>query len=300
MENIKDDQLKAIIDIGSLRVKLTVFNTQTLDVISNKSYLTLLGKNMSEDGVFNEESLSKLDEALGSIKEEFASLNCFDVKLIGTESLRIAKNTEEVYQIVEKHFPGHDVTILDQDIEGEMFFKAVSRCFNNQEIAVMDIGGGSVQILNGAQHSILNKHLYKTGTYALWQKYSPVPSSVNTGYSKALDEIKEVFNSLSIRSDVLIFGSTCMQDFLNESGISLYNDRPIRKHPLYTTVEDLKDLLSKILQFAPDDRGHFYPSGDSFVYGADYLLMNVIETAERMGAKYIYPTNMNSSYGFVD
>jgi hypothetical protein len=39
-----DNKLKAIIDLGSLKAKLTVFNTKTLDIVLQKSYLTLLGK----------------------------------------------------------------------------------------------------------------------------------------------------------------------------------------------------------------------------------------------------------------
>lgn len=300
-----DNKLMAVIDLGSLKAKLMVFDTQTRDVILQKSYLTLLGKSISEEGVVVEEALSRLDEALSSIKNELASLNCVDIKFIATESLRIAKNTEEVYFVVEKYFPGHNVTILEQGLEGEMFFQVVSRCFADQPIVTMDVGGGSVQILHGTfqnnqnQHSIHNKYLYKTGTYKLQQKYSPDNSIISQEFNGAIDDIKREFNSLNINNDTLIFGSTCMQDFLKESGITLYNDRPVKKHPSYTTIQDLKDLLAKLRQFSPDNRSHFYPSGEYFIYGADYLLANVIEAAERLEAKYIYPTNMNSSYGFT-
>lgn len=299
-----ENKLFAVIDLGSLKAKLTVFDTQTLDVISQRSYLTLLGKKLTEGGSFVEEALERLDEALFLIKEELEKLNCSDIKFIATESLRIAKNREDVYRIIEKYFPDHNTTILDQEIEGEMFFKVIAQCFEGEPIAAMDVGGGSVQVLNGVfkdnQCLIDNKFLYKTGTYTLQQKYSPDSSIISQDFDKALDLIKKDFNTLNINNDILIFGSTCMQDFLNESGISLYDDKPIKKHPTYTTIKDLKDFLSKVRQVPPDSRHHFYPSGDHFIYGVDYLLINVIEAAERMNAKYIYPSNMNSSYGFIE
>lgn len=298
-----NNKLFAVVNLGSLKAKLMVFNTETLDVVFQKSYMTLLGKNMSEGGTFVKEVLGRLDEALLFIKKELNNLNCSNVKFIATESLRIAKSREDVYRIIEKYFPKHKITILDQGIEGEMFFKVVSQCFEGEPIAAMDVGGGSVQILNGIFRSneclIDSKYLYKTGTYTLQQKYSPDSSIVRQEFDKALDEIKRDFDSLNSRNDVLVFGSTCMQDFLNESGVSLYNDRPIKKHPTYTTIKDLKDLLFEIRKVAPDSRFHFYPSGEHFIYGADYLLINVIEAAERLDAKYIYPSNMNSSYGFI-
>lgn len=297
------NNLMAVIDIGSLKVKLTVFDNQALDVICQKSYLTFLGKNISEDGNFNKEDLDKLDKAIFLIKEELSNLDCSDIKFIATESLRVAKNTADVYQIIEKYFPSHNTIILNQDIEGEMFFKAVSQCFKGEIIVAMDVGGGSVQIFNGAfedEHLVYNKYLYKTGTYILHQKYSPDMSIIEQEINKVSDVVKKEYDSLDINNDVLIFGSSCMYDFLNASGIKLYNDRPIKKHPVYTKIEDLKELLSRVVQFAPDNREHFYPEGNGFCRGADYLLINVIEVAERLGAKYIYPTNINSSYGFID
>ncbi|MDD4662112.1 MAG: hypothetical protein PHG24_02420, partial [Candidatus Pacebacteria bacterium] len=136
-------------------------------------------------------------------------------------------------------------------------------------------------------------------TYTMQQKYSPDSSIVSREFINAIDEIKKDFNSLKVNNEILIFGSTCMQDFLNESGIRLYNDKPIKKHPTYTTIADLKNLLSEIRKFPPSKRECFYPSGEHFIYGADYLLINVIEAAEKINAKYIYPTNLNSSYGFI-
>lgn len=300
-----NNKLIAVVDLGSLKAKLMVFDTKTLDIVFQKSYLTLLGKSISGEGIVVEEALNRLDEALSHIKNELVSLDCVDVKFIATESLRIAQNTEEVYLVVEKYFHGHNVTILEQGLEGEMFFRVVSRCFADQSIVTMDVGGGSVQILHGTfqnkqnQYSVHNKYLYKTGTYKLQQKYSPDNSVISQEFYKAVNEVKKEFNSLNITNDTLIFGSTCMQDFLKESGVTLYDDRPIKKHSSYTTIKDLKELLAKLRQFSPDNRSHFYPSGEYFIYGADYLLTNVIEVAERLEAKYIYPTNMNSSYGFA-
>lgn len=297
--------IKAIIDLGSLKAKMTIFDTQTFDVVLQKSYLTLLGKSMSEDGLIIEEAFSRLDEALINIKNELENLGCEDLQFIATESLRLAKNKKEVFNLVEKYFPGQTVTILDQSLEGEMFFRVVSRCFIDQPIVTMDVGGGSVQILHGSfngdqdQHSINNKYLYKTGTYKLQQKYSPDNSIISQDFERVFPDIREEFKTLDINNDVLVFGSTCMQDFLKEAGVALYDNRPIKKHPSYTTVSDLKKLLADIRQYPPDSRSHFYPSGEYFIYGADYLLANVIEAAERLDAKYIYPTNMNSSYGFI-
>lgn len=297
------NKLSAIIDLGSLKAKLMVFDTSTLDVVFQKSYLTLLGKKILETGTITEEALNNLDEAFSFIKKELFDLNCFNLKFIATESLRIAKNKNDVYSIVDKYFPTHQINIIDQELEGEAFFKAVSLYFPSELISVMDIGGGSVQIFNGIfkdeKYLIKNKYLYKTGTYSLQQKYSPDSSIISKRFGEALNEVKTDFKTLKDKSDILIFGSTLMQDFLEESGVLLYKDKPFLKHPFYTTAKDLNNLLIEIRKFTPNNRKKFFSREEHFAYGADYLLINVIEAAERLGTRYIYPTNLNSSYGFV-
>lgn len=297
--------LKSVIDLGSLKAKLSVFNQTTGELILQKSYLTLLGKGITDNKIIIPESLEKLENALVEIKKELHRYACKEVVFIATESLRVADNKDEVYKIVHKYFPSKDIIILNQDIEGDMFFKVVSRCFPGISITGMDIGGGSVQIFHGLfdiskeNHIIHEKHLYKTGTYKLQQKYSPKNDVISNDFEKAIDEIKNDYNQLNIQSDIIVFGSTCMQDFLKESGVRLLYDRPFYRHSFYVTVKELRELLKEIRKFPPDKRMQFYPSGDYFIYGADYLLINLLEAVKRTHARYIYPTNLNSSYGFI-
>ncbi len=298
-------KLKAIVDLGSLKAKLSVFDKETEHLVNQKSYLTLLGKGISEDAQIIPEALQRLEEAMISIKNELEIALCNEVIFIATESLRIAKNRESVYNLVNKYFPSKDITILDQELEGNMFFKVVARHFPDVDFISMDIGGGSVQIFHGkfdssdSSYQIYEKHLFKTGTYNLQQKYSPHNDIISTDFHKAAEELKKAYKEFNVKSDVLVFGSTSMQDFLRESKIKLFNNKPFVRHNFYTTPDNLKNLLYEIRKYPPDKRNHFYPSGEYFIYGADYLLINLLEAANKTGARYIYPTNINSSYGFL-
>ena len=296
---------KAIIDLGSLKAKLSVFEACSGILVLQKIYLTLLGKRMGERDKIIAEALQKLDDALGEIEKELGAMGEASVFFIATESLRSAENKADVFNVVKKHFPGHEVTILNQDTEGGMFFKVVATHFKGVALTCMDIGGGSVQILHGhfdhsrGEHVISEKHLHSTGTYRLQQKYSPQNDVISIDFHKAVDEVRNEFRNLNVMNDVMVFGSTCMQDFLKETGIPLQYDRPIPKHDFYVKKEDLRLLLEEIRKYPPNRRDHFYPSGGHFIHGADYLLVNLLEALERTRSKYIYPTNLNSSYGFI-
>ena len=55
---------KAIIDIGSLKVKISIFDTKEKKLLSSDSILTLLGKGIDNDSMISTESLKLLDNCL--------------------------------------------------------------------------------------------------------------------------------------------------------------------------------------------------------------------------------------------
>jgi exopolyphosphatase/pppGpp-phosphohydrolase len=66
--------------------------------------------------------------------------------------MRRAKNKDEIIQRIEKEV-GFTVENSAQEQEAELFFLAVMK---DKEYAVIDVGGGSVQILPGTQRHCLH------------------------------------------------------------------------------------------------------------------------------------------------
>ena len=300
--------LKAVIDLGSLKAKLTIFNKEDYTLVDQSSYLILLGKNIHENGFVNNEALDLLDQAFIGIKEILKNYNISDsdIEIIGTEAIRKAENKEDVQKVVNKHFQNKSITIIDQETEGNLFFKSVSKFFPDEEIITADIGGGSVQLVQGIFNSadnsisIKDRWLLKTGTYYLQQKYSPNNDEISPVFDKARDEINEAYSQIIVEpSDKVIFGSSCMLDFINESKVKIFDDEPYTRHPIYTDSDNLESLLNDIRLLQPNQRDHFYPNGGYFMYGADYLLLNLLAISSKTNAKKLYPTNFNSSYGII-
>lgn len=294
---------KAVIDIGSLKTKLAVFDAQSKALLQSDSHLTLLGKGIDEHHRITTESLGRLDDSLAKIERDLRGV-ADDVTLIGTEALRYAQNSSAVHVLVQKHFPKHTLEIVDQDKEAELFFLAVSREFPDEGITAIDIGGGSVQLIRGHYDSKTGKvtlekrYHFKTGTYRLQQEYSPDNSVVSKRLNEARQHITRAYSTVDTKAPILVFGSTCMLDFIRSSGI------PVRRgetqlHPIYVEPASLELLLKDVQKLAPEKREHYYPDGGYFMYGADYLLMNLLAAADRTQPAKIYPTNLNSSYAFI-
>ena len=164
---------KAVLDIGSLKVKVSIFDKTNKQRLSSDSYLTLLGKGIDEQGTVKEESIELLNVALRDITSHLHENNIDDISIIGTEALRKAENIEIVHQLIKKYFPKHQLEVIDQHREAELFFSSVSSTFPDKKIAAIDIGGGSIQIIIGKFDSktknieIKHKYNLNTGTYKL-------------------------------------------------------------------------------------------------------------------------------------
>jgi len=296
---------KAVIDIGSLKTKVTVFDTEKREAIESFNFLTLLGKGISDTGKIGSEPLKKLSKSLEDSAKLLKESGVESVKIIGTEALRKAKNSEAVDDLVKANFEGSELEIIDQDKEAELFFTAVSQEFPDKDILAVDVGGGSVQLIYGIFDSnkkavhIHDKFNLKTGTYKLQQQYSPDNDSISIDFDEAIKVVKEAFKHIQLSSPILVFGSSCMLDFIRSTDISTEYDDANTKHPITVSSQSLVDLLDQVRKLAPNKRDHFYPEGGYFMYGADYLLINVLQAIEQTRPQKIYPTNLNSSYGLI-
>ena len=297
--------LKAILDLGTLKAKLSIFDKDKLDLIDRHSHLTLLGKKIEETKQIQPESLEKLNEALKKYKDLLNSQNITEVEIIATEAIRTAENKFEIENLVQQYFLNSKIKILTQNEEGELFFNIVAKYFPDEEITTIDIGGGSVQIYFGKYDSssqtleVKDHHLFRTGAYFMQQKYTNGLDEVITTYPQAISDLSKIYSKVKHKSNLIIFGSSTMQDFIEKTNISSFNNKSKLKHSSFTTTEELQKFFNILKDLAPRDRHHRYPEDIDFIHGADFLLLNILELAKRVEAKYIYPTNLNSSYALV-
>lgn len=297
--------LKAVIDIGSLKVKVAIFDTKQKKLLSSQSIMTLLGKGIAEQHHIVEESIERLKEALQHVANELKAQRITDIVIIGTEALRSADNAAAVHELVATYFSHHHLEVIDQEKEADLFFTAVSREFPDQDILAMDIGGGSVQLIYGHYNSqmkrtsIRKKYNLKTGTYRLQQRYSPNNEEISKDFALAQKVVAEAFNEITHTAPILVFGSTCMRDFIESSGVPTRPNPLSNVHPIHITKNAVERLLEDIRLLAPNKRDHYFPTGGYFMYGADYLLLNLVAAIQQSRPQKIYPTNLNSAYALI-
>jgi exopolyphosphatase/pppGpp-phosphohydrolase len=235
-------------------MKVTVFSIKERSLHSSDSYLTLLGKGIDEYRQIQVDSLAKLEAALQTVSDKLKQQDITELTIIGTDALRRAHNSSTVHELISTYFPHHTLEIVDQHREADLFFTAVSREFPDQDIIAMDIGGGSVQIVQGRfskhqkQSVITKKHNLLTGTYRLQQQYSPDNTVISNKFDQARGHVRQAFGVVDSHAPILVFGSTCMLDFIRASNIPTITDKANAKHPLHVSPAELYKLLDRLLE----------------------------------------------------
>jgi exopolyphosphatase/guanosine-5'-triphosphate,3'-diphosphate pyrophosphatase len=220
--------------------------------------------------------------------------------VVGTEALRRAKNAAEVRGIIEA-IVKVPVEILSHEQEAQIYFNAVTSDLKGS-VAVIDVGGGSVQLTIGNKKAIDYTHLLKTGTYYLQEKFGkshlPTAEDQKAAWSYVRSEVGKLGLAPNPKLTV-VYGSTCVIDFFSETGVAMYDSGHSQTHPYKTKLSSMMNLYDKLMPLTYEQRMELFPSEPYYMWGADKAIMNVVALCEQLGVDEVLPSNMNISDGLL-
>jgi len=161
----------ASIDIGTNTILLLIADVD----LSTKSLLTLheeismprIGKDLNRTGFILEEKIDELEKILFEFKRITDKYDCEKCFIIGTHALRQAINRNEIVERIIKN-TGMRIEIVPPDLEAEYAFYGVLTAVNTDDtFAIVDIGGGSSEIIIGKQKKLLEKISIPIGVVTL-------------------------------------------------------------------------------------------------------------------------------------
>ena len=143
MENL------AIIDIGSNSVKMVIAKIKTnksFKIIDEKKEIVRLGDNMGEDFKLAPEKINKTVQTLKTFKNFCQNKNTENIITVATAAVRKATNQNYFLRKVKQEAK-LDVTVLSGKKEGYFDYLAVVNSIDKKEGLIMDIGGGSTELI---------------------------------------------------------------------------------------------------------------------------------------------------------
>lgn len=115
-------------------------------VVHDRVEIVRLGQGVAQSGQFHKEALQRADACLKSFSEDIKKLAAERVFAVATSAARDVSNAEEFASILEKYeIP---LEIISGQREAELtFIGATDHLSDKKNVAVIDVGGGSTEII---------------------------------------------------------------------------------------------------------------------------------------------------------
>ena len=165
----------AFIDIGTNTILCLIAelkNDGSFDVLDDLAEITRLGQGVHQTGRISPEGEERSLKVLQRYLERCKCLNVEEIIAVGTSALRDARNSAEVRARFKKQL-GLDVRVISGDEEAEYSFLAVQQGLplNRRELLVVDVGGGSTELIRGNAAGVVEAISINVGSVRLTEQF---------------------------------------------------------------------------------------------------------------------------------
>jgi len=163
--------LHGIIDIGSNTIRMAVYLIEGghfEQLMKRKNTVGLAS--YVEDGIMQPEGIERAVETLLESKK---FLHCFQITQVSaftTAALRNAKNSSQAVGEIERR-TGIKIQVISGDEEATLDFIGATHSLNNASGLLIDIGGGSTEIVTYRERQIQYKTSLPLGSLGFAKKY---------------------------------------------------------------------------------------------------------------------------------
>jgi len=277
----------AAIDLGSnaLRVIIVSVHDKQPKILKTLRIPLRLGEDVLNSKKVSPQNEKKIYEAFVEILYVLSEYNVTQVRACATAALRTAKNSKKIIQSIKK-LTGIELEIISGLEEASLISDAVQFYFNkkNKNLLIMDIGGGSTEIILSRNKKIKAIKSFNIGTL----KYLSL-KNLDLILSNIKKDQKKIFTFLNKKSSPDYFigtggnlrrlGRIHSALFPKESvhQIPMNNFKELRPHLL------IRGLLFSRLGFGPNQADVLLPA---------YLMTNQLMNHLKSKVIYVPPIGL--------
>ena len=163
--------LYGIIDIGSNTIRMAIYLIEGshIEMLMKKKHTVGLAAYL-KGGVMQQQGIDKAVEILNEFQDFLRSFQITQVITFTTAALRNAKNSAAAVGEIEQR-TGLTIRVITGDEEAIFDFIGATRNLQEESGLLVDIGGGSTEIVNYQQRRIQHKISLRIGSLAFRTKY---------------------------------------------------------------------------------------------------------------------------------
>ncbi|MCC2677851.1 MAG: hypothetical protein K0R29_427 [Pseudobdellovibrio sp.] len=292
----------AALDLGSntfLCLIAEVEKNAIKSILSDQVEMVRLGQGLSNSKRFHPDALERADKTLEKFSQTIAEFKPEKILAMATSAARDAENKEDLFALGRKH--GIPIEIIPGEREAEITYQGSTSGLEDtqQELMVLDIGGGSTEFIFGRGRTLIRGRSLDIGCVRLTEKFikaQPTPSeqikAVETFVENELKKIDEIMPSdFQVKQIVAVAGTPTTLAAAEIGGFV-----PAKIDGFVFTYEALDAWLNKLAQSSVEDKIKLgIPAGR-----ADVILIGVIillRTLKKMGQTQLTVSTRGVRYG---
>jgi exopolyphosphatase/guanosine-5'-triphosphate,3'-diphosphate pyrophosphatase len=244
----------AALDLGSntcLCLIAEVKSNGEISVLSDLAEVVRLGQGVSIDKRLHPEALKRAEACLSRYADEIRKYRPDRILAAATAAARNATNSEELIHIGNKH--GIPIEIISGTREAELTFSgAISARPTNSETLIIDIGGGSTELIIGTKAGIRFKKSFEVGVVRLKEKFVedfPLSNKVRTQLETEIQTVLREASNLSLGNNVEVLAVAGTPTTLAAAVLGGYNAKKVDGFQF--TLAQLLEWQNKLSQLTP-------------------------------------------------
>ncbi len=300
----------AAIDIGTNTILMLIAEVdEHKNVIPIQDFheIARLGEGLNSSSVISENAFKRAVEILRKYVNFATQYEVEKIICVGTAVFREAKNSSEIINKI-KIETGIDVKIIEGDLEA--FLSFIGTVSDNNYSVVIDIGGGSTEIIAGKENKIIFRKSLPLGavkiTENFFPKHPPSSNELKRAYQFIDNEFVKISN-LTVEGNIYAVAGTPTTLAAVVQGLKSYNREKIENYNL--TYEQILWAKNKFLELTLQeivDKFHVPPLRADVILAGTIILekfcenfaLNKVLVSDkglRYGvAKYFFQNNKNN------
>ena len=243
----------AALDIGTNTTRLLVADVARgrVDEVLRRSAITRLGEGVDQRSRLLPAALARVRNTLVEYRREVEKLGAERSLLVATSAVRDAENGEAFLGEIEWSY-GFTTRLLDGNEEADLAFRGVaSSGLVSGETLVLDVGGGSTELVTGDENGMDRALSVQLGSVRLTERFlgsdPPAPAELTALRAQVRDAVPawRAGNAVGVAATVTTLASL-------ELGLGHYD--PDRVHGHRLTAAGVEAQLAYLAALTQDER----------------------------------------------
>ena len=296
----------ASIDIGSNTVLLLIskvnLTKKEFKTIANYYRVPRVSQGLKYGNLLTERKIEDLLRVLTEYNQICVGLSVEKIFVIATNAFRIAANSDVIVSRVKNELD-LDIKIIDGETEARLsFLGSVYTSVNNQLKTVIDIGGGSTEIIYGNIETVHFKKSFQIGVVSLTEEILYQQPITIQDILKAENYVKKIFcnipNVIPLRIETIAVAGTPTTLSCIKQGIRVYDELKVDNSIL--TYEEICKITKEITKLPPNKISERYGQvveGREDVLLAGCIILKIV--MKKLGISAIIVSSRGLRYGVI-